>query len=197
MRIGEAEQLWREGAAALADLAREPTYMHQFEGQTLGLQGRWPEAARTLEEGLAPTLSGEDAGHASTTAAWASRAHGRAGDAEAAIALADEAERLGAPDDCLTQSALRQARALALALRGQVDEAERLAREAIAILETTDAVPETADGYDDLAIVLDTAGKRDEAIETLRHAYELAVRKDDRARMRVFTERLAELGATP
>jgi len=195
-QLDDAEALVWAATEAGAELGLTPTAFYEFAGLILGLQGRWAEGARYLEERADLGRSLGDAGHGSTDAAWASRLRGRAGEAAAAITWADEAERLGAPDDFATQAGLRQGRALAYATLSRTSEAEEIARDAVAILETTDALTEIADGYDDLAVVLEAAGKHAEAVEALRHAHDLATRKDDRARMRIFNERLAALSAT-
>ena len=57
-----------------------------------------------------------------------------------------------------------------LARRGEQQEAERLAREAVAIAETTDDISGQGDVYADLAEVLVLGGKHDEAIAALEQA---------------------------
>ena len=64
----------------------------------------------------------------------------------------------------------RQARAKVLARRGDHAEAERLAREAVAIAESTDFLNEQADTYADLAEVLSVAGRAQEAALALGQA---------------------------
>jgi hypothetical protein len=64
-----------------------------------------------------------------------------------------------------------------LARRGDLAEAERLAREAVAWGEPTDALEIKADSHNDLATVLIAAGKRDEAFAALDEARALYEQK--------------------
>ena len=65
---------------------------------------------------------------------------------------------LGAEDDASTQMQWRGVRAKVLARRGRHADAETLAREAVAICETTDLLDQQGDVYSDLAEVLRLAG---------------------------------------
>ncbi len=73
---------------------------------------------------------------------------------EEADAWAGRAAELGASDDAITQMLWRQVRAKVLARRGEHAEAERLAREAVAIGDETDMLDAQGDAYADLAEVL-------------------------------------------
>ena len=73
---------------------------------------------------------------------------------EDADAWAGRAAELGASDDATTQMLWRQVRAKVLARRGEHVEAERLAREAVALGEETDMLDAQGDAYADLAEVL-------------------------------------------
>ena len=70
-----------------------------------------------------------------------------------ADASAARATQLGASDDTVTQMLSRQVRAKVLARRGEYAEAERLAREAVAISAGTDALNWQGDAHADLAEV--------------------------------------------
>jgi tetratricopeptide repeat protein len=72
---------------------------------------------------------------------------------------------------------IRQIRAKLLARRGDVLEAERLARDAVERGEPTDALDVKANSYRDLAIVLTAARKPDEALEALGEAQALYEQK--------------------
>ena len=78
--------------------------------------------------------------------------------------LALQGQELGFDDDALTQSLWRQVAALVKSNRGDHSEAERLAREAVAITERTDAAVLRGDALYDLGEVL-AAGSRHEAAE--------------------------------
>ncbi len=109
---------------------------------------------------------------------------------EEADAWAARAAELGATDDVLTQMLSRQVRAKVLARRGQLTEAEQLARGAVAVGDDTDMLNVQADAYDDLAEVLLLAGKTGEAAVELGQAHERYERKGNvvmaqRARVRL------------
>ena len=90
-----------------------------------------------------------------------------------AIALTEFAEQRGG-EDLKTAIAWRGVRAEALARRGEHADAERLAREAVALAEPTDALADKADALMALAAVLraagDAAGAR-EAADRAREQY--------------------------
>ena len=70
------------------------------------------------------------------------------------------------------------AEALLLAERGELGQAEALARTAITTAETrTDAVSWQASTHEDLATVLERAGRIDEACEELERAFAIWERK--------------------
>jgi len=69
----------------------------------------------------------------------------------------------------------------------------RLAREAVAITERTDALNWQGDALSDLAEVLHAAGRRDEAEATLTRALERYERKMNLAQAAQTRARLAEL----
>jgi class 3 adenylate cyclase len=111
---------------------------------------------------------------------------------------AGRAAELGASDDALTQILWRQVRAKVLARRGEDAEAERLAREAVAVCEETDMLDAQGDAYADLAEVLLLAGKTGEAAAALARASERYERKGNRVSGQRAQARLAELqGAVP
>lgn len=88
----------------------------------------------------------------------------------------------------------RQAKAKVLARRGEHAEAERLAREAVAIGEDSDFLDGQGDAFDDLAEVLVVVGKADEAAEALEQALERFERKGNVVSAGRVRARLIELG---
>ena len=112
---------------------------------------------------------------------------------EEADAWAGRAAELGASDDAFTQMLWRQVRAKVLARRGEHAEAERLAREAVAIGEETDLLDAQGDAHADLAEVLSLAGKPDEAAAALEQALERYERKGNLVSTQRAQTRLAEL----
>ena len=103
---------------------------------------------------------------------------------------------LGASDDAITEMLSRQVRAKVFARRGEHAEAERLAREAVAICDETDMLFAQGDMYADLAEVLSLAGRPEEAAEALEQALERYERKGNLVMAERTRARLAELNAT-
>jgi class 3 adenylate cyclase/tetratricopeptide (TPR) repeat protein len=104
---------------------------------------------------------------------------------------------LGDSDDIATQTMSRQVQAKVLARRGQYAEAERLAREAMALYDSTDGIYGQGDARADLAEVLELAGRRDEATALLHEALDRYERKEALVLARRARERLAALQETP
>jgi len=100
---------------------------------------------------------------------------------------------LGASDDATTQMLWRQVRAKVLARRGERVEAERLAREAVAVCEATDMLNAQGDVYGDLAEVLSVAGKPDEAAAALEQALGCYERKGNLVSTQRTRTRLTEV----
>lgn len=98
---------------------------------------------------------------------------------------------MAAEDDFASQASWRMAQARVLADRGQVEEALRLADEAVAINEATDYLSWQGDGLEVKGMVLETAGRDDEAAAAYEQALDRFERKGNvvaagrvRARMR-------------
>ena len=91
----------------------------------------------------------------------------------------------------------RRVRAKVLARRGEHAEAERLAREAVAIGEGTDRLNDQGDANADLAEVLLLGGKASEAAAALEQALDRYERKGNLVMARRTRDRLAALAATP
>ena len=115
---------------------------------------------------------------------------GRYNEAEELAALGQD---LGNADDAPQQAVWRQTAALIHAHRGEHAEAERLAREAVAIAETSDTIGRIADAHFDLGVVLGAEGRRSEAASAYRAALELYERKQIVPFARRARERLAQL----
>ena len=113
-----------------------------------------------------------------------------------ADAWARRSAELGASDDVITQMLWRQARAKVLARRGDNAAAESLAREAVAMCDTTDMLDVQGDAYADLGEVLLLSGKPDEAAAALEQALERYERKGNLVSAGRTRERLAALQNT-
>jgi len=144
------------------------------------LAGRFEDAERMLTAGIEELRSMGERGFASTSAAYLAEAQllqGRAEDALTSIALARE---LAEPDDVIAMVDWRRLRASALATLGRdLDEAERLAREALASAESTDYVVTIGQCHQNLAEVLRSRRSQDEAREHLREAVRLYEAKEN------------------
>jgi class 3 adenylate cyclase/tetratricopeptide (TPR) repeat protein len=84
--------------------------------------------------------------------------------------LAQKGRELTDPDDVAAQASWRQTQALVYAARAQHAEAERLAREAVSWAKRSDSPVFQGDALNDLAQVLEAAGRRDEAIAAWQEA---------------------------
>ena len=87
----------------------------------------------------------------------------------------------------------RQVRAKVHARRGEHADAERLAREAVAICDETELLDQQGDAYADLAEVLLLTGKPDEAAAALEQALERYERKGNLVSAQRMRDRLAGL----
>jgi class 3 adenylate cyclase/tetratricopeptide (TPR) repeat protein len=130
---------------------------------------------------------------------FASTAAGRLAQALYELDRLDEADgwagraaELGASDDALTQMLWRQVKAKVLARGGNHGDAERLAREAVALGEQTDLLNYVADAYADLGEVLSLACGAEEAVAALEQALARYERKGNVIMAERTRARLAE-----
>jgi tetratricopeptide (TPR) repeat protein len=157
------------------------------------LSGDAEAAAERLRHACDEAAEREQTNILSTFAPLRGRALCSLGRYREAEALAEQGRELGAEEDLITQALWRQTAALVTAHRGNHAEAERLAREAGAILENTDALASQGDAFYDLAEVLAAADRRQEASAALRQALALYERKQIIPLARRTRERLATL----
>jgi class 3 adenylate cyclase/tetratricopeptide (TPR) repeat protein len=149
--------------------------------QVMELEGDHEAAVRQLRD-YCDALEEEGAlAYLSTYYPVLGRALCALGQYEEAEPLAQRGRELGAEDDVLTQALWRQVQALVLAHRGEYQEAERLAREAVAIVETTDALNWQGDALCDLAEVLAAGDRRKEAVAAFQDAIDRYTRKQNLA----------------
>jgi tetratricopeptide (TPR) repeat protein len=83
--------------------------------------------------------------------------------------------------------------ALVLSTRGEHAEAERLAREAIAVIGESDMLDIQGECWYDLGEVLEAAGRREDAVAAWREALDHYERKEIVPLARRVRERLASL----
>jgi tetratricopeptide (TPR) repeat protein len=130
----------------------------------------------------------------STTAAFLARAVFQQGRDAEAEDLANTSARLADSDDLLSQVLWRGVRARVLAHRSEIEAAEALAREAVALAETTDFINHRADAQLDLSYVLEAAGSGDQAAVAASQALHLYEGKGNLVTAAVTRRRLARLG---
>jgi class 3 adenylate cyclase len=133
----------------------------------------------------------------STTAGYLAQALYTLDRLEEADAWAGRAAELGASDDVVTQMLWRQVSAKVLAHRGDTLEAEKLAREAVALGAETDQLNAQSEAYSDLAEVLALAGKPLEVAAALEQALERYERKGNLVMAEQARTRLEEISAPP
>jgi class 3 adenylate cyclase/tetratricopeptide (TPR) repeat protein len=131
----------------------------------------------------------------STAAGKLAQAYYTLGRLDDADAWADRAAELGASDDALTQMFWRRVRAKVLGRRDEHAEAERLAREAVAVGDQTDMLDAQGDAYADLAEVLSLADRPKEAAVALEQALARYERKGNVVMAGRTRQRLSELQA--
>jgi ATP/maltotriose-dependent transcriptional regulator MalT len=98
------------------------------------------------------------------------------GEAEQAVAMAEEARKIGAVDDAVTQIIWRIAAGLAQAKLGNLEQADRLTADAIDWAAKTDSLS-AADAWEARARVLAMLGRRAEMLEAAGRARELHAAK--------------------
>jgi DNA-binding SARP family transcriptional activator/tetratricopeptide (TPR) repeat protein len=147
------------------------------------------DGARAALEEATQTLAriGEQ-GVRSTGLALLAGAYHRLGRDDEAMAATLESEAITAEDDPASRMAWRGVRAKVLAGRGDLDEALRLAREAVEVADGTELLAMAGQAHLDLAAVLEAAGEPSAAQDQRRIATELFDRKGveaELARLRV------------
>ncbi len=109
---------------------------------------------------------------------------------------ADRGRELGSADDAVTQLTWREAKALVLARRGELQPAEAMMRDALASVDRTDMLDEQGDARLYLADVLVLGGRTEEAADAVEQAVDLYDRKGVVVMAERARTRLAELRST-
>jgi class 3 adenylate cyclase/tetratricopeptide (TPR) repeat protein len=170
---------------------------HAMQEAEVELAAGNPErAAETGLQGVAGLDALGERGWLSTVAGWTAEALYRLGRDDEAWQMTEKAEEAGAADDVITQMLIRQVRAKLLSRRGEHEEAEGLAREAVAWGDPTDALEHKAHSRCDLAFVLAAAGKQDEALAAVDSAEPLFAQKGHTVGLARVEELRAEIGDT-
>ncbi len=179
-RFQEARDLAGRGLAILEELGqwgRVAGFALPFQAWIEELAGKPAEAERLLRRSLELlTASGDEQSSPNTMCRLAEAVYeqGRYDEAEA---LALSGEKAAAEDDQDVAALSAYVRAVVLVRRGQLEEAEELARRALALAEHSDSLVEGGEFHLRLAEVLRSAGKDAEAADEARTAVELFERK--------------------
>jgi tetratricopeptide (TPR) repeat protein len=136
------------------------------------LKGDLKSAEALLREGYTRLDAMGERGVLTMTAAVLARVLCEREDDDDALGWAERTRDLAASDDVQAQAIWRGVRARILARRGALDDADALAREAVALTSRTDQRILAADAMLDLAEVLRRAGKPVEARGAAREALE-------------------------
>ena len=163
-RFELARELLATSAAIFGELGQTlNSSVTHVDGIVEMLAGDPVAAERRLLAGYRALEGMGDRAFLSTTAGYLAQALYAQGRHEDASQFTRLSEELAARDDMLTQVIWRSARGRILAGQGRIEDAERLAREAVSLAELTDFVNTRADALVDLAQILREAGRLEEA----------------------------------
>ena len=193
-RFDEARQLLAEATAKLADQGARMRLAGTLSLDAVAIELLAGDPAAAVEYGEQGCRLFEESGERgflSTSAGMLAQAYEALERLREAEEWAERARDLGTSDDVITQALWRQVKAKVCAARGAHDEGERLAREAVSILDASEMLEGQASAYADLGEVL-RRGEKDPtpALEEALARYERKGNLVMAARMR---ERLVEV----
>jgi class 3 adenylate cyclase/tetratricopeptide (TPR) repeat protein len=162
-----AERLVGEANATLHQLGSAGWVSHH-EALVRLLAGQPALAERPLRAGLDRLSSVHDSAMLATTTAMLAQALYAQGRLREADELCRQSARAGGVDDIVTQVIWRGVKAKILARQDRGDEAEAIAREAVALVEPTDLLSHHADAMLDLAEVLRASTRMEESNRAVR-----------------------------
>ena len=139
---------------------------------------------RSGERGWSATIAGD--------LAWILLRQGRAQEAEEFLAIAQET---ALPEDTNAEALWRIVKAVLLSVRGEHDEAIRMAHGALEANARTDELNFRADWFRALSEILERAGRGEEAVAAAREALDFYERKENLVGAAAMRERLNALGA--
>jgi class 3 adenylate cyclase/tetratricopeptide (TPR) repeat protein len=197
----KARQLREQARGALEGLGMRLELAgaaHDF-GRVELLAGDPAAAEREFRAGYELSERMGETGYLSTTAGLLAQALYAQGRYEEALRYTKEGERAAAADDVVSQFLWRAVRATVLARRGELEPAEKLAREAVTLADSTDDLDRRGTVHLALAEVLQLAGRESEASaeaqESLR-LYEAKGNVVSVGRVRAMLAGLHEASAT-
>jgi tetratricopeptide (TPR) repeat protein len=176
--LSEAHDLMEEGRRELAEVGLRHWVWQTgiLAAQLAMLAADFALAERILREAVEMAGAAADAYNSTDAQAELIRALHAQGRHDDALAIA-EAIVAASPVDVALRIRCRGTRALALASVGRLNEAEALAREAVELAGRSDFLNFHGDALVDLAEILVTADRPDEAADALQEAVALYERK--------------------
>jgi tetratricopeptide (TPR) repeat protein len=193
--LGRFEEAWamaRDAAAQTREITLEP-WTDRVLAEIAMLAGDHESAAESFRVHCELLEQRDALSVLSTYAPALGRALCALGRYDEAERLAQRGRELGDERDATTQMLWRQVQARVHAARGEHQQAEALAREAVAIAERTDALNYQGDALCDLAEVLAAAGRTDAAAAVLKQARGRYERKKNLAMTAQVRKKLDEL----
>ena len=192
----EARRLNRMAERLIPDLGELLTVAADSisEGLVELLADNLEAAERALRRGYDALERRGITGARATIAAMLARVLLRLGRDDQAEELLEVCEKDSAEHQLDNQIKWRELRALVLANRGELEEAVRLAREAVDMALRSEQVNSQADAYFDLGVVLRAAGRPDEAIRAATRARELFEEKGNLVQSRRVQDWLKATG---
>jgi tetratricopeptide (TPR) repeat protein len=195
-RAGEARRLMARARDLYRELGQVSTAEANCGAAAARIEleaGDYAAAERTLRSTCHALELAGDRAYLATAAAELANVLCHSGQFDEADEWCSLAAELGASDDIITQASWRTARARLLVQEGKLSEAEELAREAVRLMQETDALSAKARFSLDMAAILQAAGKPGEAVEAVERAIELFDRKGNAVGVKRARGQLAEI----
>jgi class 3 adenylate cyclase/tetratricopeptide (TPR) repeat protein len=198
-RFAQARELLERAREIGADLGSVPMvvmFLAQSSGYIESLAGDDLAAERSERAGYEQLEAFGELGWRSTLAGELAHTLYDLGRYDEAGRFADESRNAAASDDVASQSLWRGVRAKLLAIEGDLDEAERLAREGVRVIGETECPDLHGLALLDLAEVMRLAERPGDAAEALREALSLFSRKGNLVMAERTRGRLSDLTAS-
>jgi DNA-binding SARP family transcriptional activator len=176
-----ASALLEQAGAILHELGGLNAGVSHLEAFTRLLAGQPERAEVRLREDFVTLSAMSEGGVLATTTALLAQAVYAQGRVAEAGDLCRAVDGQALADDVHTRALWHGTQAKVLADEGRADEAEALARDAVALLEPTDLLSHRGDAMLDLAAVLSACGRRDEAQRATAAGIALYERKGNAA----------------
>jgi tetratricopeptide (TPR) repeat protein len=193
-RLDTARELLAASRALAEELGLEvllAASVQRTAGEVELLAGNAAAAEAVLRTACDSLERRGDWGHYTSLAPLLAEALRRQGRAEEAAEPLEKSARTALADDVEAQTSLLRVRARILADRGELDEAERVARAGIEALARTDYIDPHASALDDLGAILASKGELEEARAALEKALALHEQKGNLVLAARTRERLA------